>query len=235
VSEVPAATAAVTINTTQPLDRAGPKLVAFLRLLRARYGVGRASLVGWSYGGPVSRAAIRLLRDSGSSITMTSLITLGSPWTGMYPNGINMGDAPISICRNQPTCVAIVRGAGFGSGPQLKAGVVGQLTAKRMTAWNAQQVGVLDAVPLAAIGDDAERFASGPPSAWPNDALVQLPSALDTDVPPAVVPRITRLTFDDVHSATMVWQGRMVLGKAVALTEDPKVLEAMVQAVRAAV
>ena len=222
----------VTVNSTTALDQAGPKLVAFLNLLRSRYGVERVSLLGWSYGGQVARAAIRLLRDSGSPITVTSLITLGSPWTGMYPNDINMGDASIGICKWQPTCVATIVGAGFESSPELKTGVVGQLTAKRMTAWNAQQVGVLDTVPVTAIGGNAVRYAKGSPAAWPNDALVQLSSALATDVPADVVPRITRLTFNDVHSVTMVWQWRVILGKTVSLTEDPKEHAAVIQAVR---
>jgi triacylglycerol lipase len=223
----------VTINTNQALDQAGPKLVAFLDLLRSRYGVSKVSLIGWSYGGQVSREAIRLLRMQRSPIQVTSLITIGSPWTGMYPNNIVMGEESISVCQLQPTCVATAVGASIESDANLKDGVVGQLTTKRMMAWNANQVGVLDNVPVTAIAGDAVQLAGGSPAAWPNDALVQVSSALASDVPQAVVPNITRLTFPDVHSATMAWQWRLVLGKQVSLTEDPAVLAAVVSAVRA--
>lgn len=231
-AQCPQLPANVTVDSTEALTQAGPKLVAFLNVLRARYGVERVSLVGWSYGGQVARAAIRLLRDSGSPITVTSLVTIGSPWTGMYPNDIVMGEAPISVCKRQPTCLATAVGAGFEATPAIRAGVVGQLTESRMTAWNADQVGVLDDVPVTAIAGDRVRLASGSSRAWPNDALVQASSALATDVPAAVVPRITRLTFNDVHSATMVWQWQLLLGKTTSLTEDPKVLAVVAQAVK---
>jgi triacylglycerol lipase len=223
----------VTINTNQALDQTGPKLVAFLDLLHARYGVTKVSLIGWSYGGQVSREAIRLLRAQHSPVQVTSLITLGSPWTGMYPNDIIMGDEPMSVCQLQPTCVATAVGASLESNADLRSGVVGQLTTNRMAVWNAQQVGVLDNVRVTAIAGDAVQLAGGSPAAWPNDALVQVSSALASGLPETVVPHITRLTFPDLHSATMAWQWRPILGKQTALTDDPAVLAAVVSAVRA--
>ena len=217
--------ARVTIDSTADFNATVPALVGFLELLRERYGVQRAALVGWSMGGLMSREAIRSLRDSGSPLRVTSLVTLGTPWEGMHPNDIALGAAPLSLCKVEASCLAVT--AAIALMPASYTWV-SQLSTARMAEVNAQLAGLLNDIPVTAIAGDYYTSRDGAPNVWPNDGFVSRSSALALRVGDAIAPRIKRFTFNVVHGMDLA----NLLFFAKAIWEDPRVIAATVAAVK---
>src|SRR5690606_33878557 len=78
----PGLPAHMTIISIGDLDLAGEHLARFVEHLRTNYGVREIDWVGHSNGGLFARAATRIMQQTGSPVTVRSLVTLGTPWSG---------------------------------------------------------------------------------------------------------------------------------------------------------
>lgn len=220
----------VTVNSVGTIDAAGASLARFLGLLAERYGYRTFDLVGHSMGGLFSRAALGVLRDEASALTVRTLTTIGTPWTGSFPADYVAGDLTLDSLGGDGRIEAVLLGfakevAAFPSG-----GVVTQVTRGYLAGpggWNARQAGILDGPRVTLIGGDAFR-AVGDRQVWPSDGLVSLDSALAADVPASVLPERTAHTFEDVHSIFFAEQFGLPWERA--LTWDPDVLAVVVDA-----
>lgn len=216
--------ARVTVNSVGTIDAAGASLVRFLGLLTERHGYRTFDLVCHSMGGLFSRAALRILRDVASPLSVRSLVTIGTPWTGSFAADYVAGDLSLDALGGDGRLEAVLLGfaeevAAFPAG-----GVVGQVSRRYLagpSGWNARQRGVLDGLRVTLIGGDAFG-AAGSRQVWPSDGLVAVDSALAADVPAAVLPRWTSHTFGDVHSSFFAEQFGLPWERA--LTWDPAVL-----------
>jgi len=191
----------MTIVSTGDIDNAGEHLARFLEHLGAEYGVAELDLVGHSNGGLFARAAIRILRETGSALRVRTLTTLGTPWSGANPLRILAGEVPLAECREQASCLAIVEGMRASMSGQL--GLAPQNTVGYLmgdTGWNAAQAGVLDDIPVLLIAGTALDAPGGDPEFWPNDGLVSRWSALAEAIGPEVLPHRTEVAFPLLHS-----------------------------------
>ncbi len=226
--------AELTVNAVGSIDRAGEHLAAFLAYLSAREGFAEVDLVCHSMGGLFSRAAIRELAAAGHPLRVSSLTTLGTPWTGSFVAEVAGGLADMSLAAGDRRTEGIIvemrdqlmdasEGAGGQVTSQYLAGVDG---------WNERQVGVLDAIPVTIVAGDWFQAEGGDAHAWPHDGLVSLPSALAQHVSPTVVqPRSTHV-FHDVHS--IFFADQLGLPWHQALTWNPEVFQVVLDAIRSA-
>lgn len=197
----PALPESMTVNAVGDIDVAGEHLASFLGYLQISVGVEVIDLVGHSMGGLFSRAAIRVLQESGPNLVIRSLTTLGTPWQGAFAADYAAGALDRSASGDNETIETIMDKFSElaaqhpgGAGEQVTRGYLD------VQGWNDRQAGVLDDIPVTLIGGDHFTLADGVPEVWPNDGLVALSSALAEGVSPAVLPTATRLTFPNVHS-----------------------------------
>lgn len=222
----------LTVDAAGPIDTAGERLAAFLTFLTEREGLQRVHLVAHSMGGLFSRAAIRVLREQGSSLRIASLTTLGTPWNGSYAADHANGDLPLAVAGGDPITEQII--ADF---IVLRDGISGgaaeQVTRRYLTGadgWNERQRGVLDGIPLTIVAGDHFRLDGGDAAAWPHDGLVQLSSALAEGVSADVAAPRHVAVFPDVHS--IYFAEPFGLPWERALTWDPAVRAVVVEAIR---
>lgn len=214
----------LTVNAVGPIDAAGERLAAFLAWLGTRHGVTEVDLVGHSMGGLFSRAAIRELRRSASPVRVRSLVTIGTPWQGGFAADVASGDLDASTAGGDPGTetimrefTALVEASSSGAGEQ----VTGRFL-MGPDGWNAQQVGVLDDIPVTLIAGDHFQHPDGDPAVWPHDGLVTRASATAAEVPTSVLPRRVVHVLPDVHSVYFADQFGLPWERA--LTWDPVVL-----------
>ena len=216
----------MTVNSTGSIDTAGEHLARFINWLHDEKGVTEVDFVAHSMGGLYSRAAIRVLATTNSSVKIRSLTTIGTPWQGSYLSDYANDLIPITECKGDKFCEAgmkdfkpVVLELMSGSGREVnKAFLMGR------NGWNEFQSGVLDEIPVVLIA--GKRFTlPGPanPAVWPNDGLVAEESALAKSVGDPVLPHRRCYTFDDTHSIFVSDQAG--LEWKTALTWDPAVLE----------
>ena len=214
----------MTVNAVGPIDDAGTSLGAFLTHLANSYGVTSVDLIGHSMGGLFSRAAIRELSASGSSLRIRSLITLGTPWQGSFAADYANGDLTLAAADGDQGTETIM--TEFKKLNDASSSGAGEQVTRRYLAvpggWNDQQAGVLDGIPVALIGGDYFQRVGGDRLAWPHDGLVALGSALALDVPDSVLPIRRTQVFPDVHSIFFAHQFDLPWEKG--LTWDPAVV-----------
>lgn len=223
----------MTVNSTGSIDTAGEHLARFANWLHDEKGVTEIDFVGHSMGGLYSRAAIRVLASTNSSVKVRSLTTVGTPWQGSYLSDYANDLIPLSECQGDKFCdnavtsfKARVLELMSGSGREVnKAFLMGR------NGWNEFQSGVLDKIPVVLIA--GKRFtapAPGNPSVWPNDGIVAEESALAKNIGNPILPHRRCYAFADTHSiyvsdlAKLDWK--------TALTWDPQVFEVLNQALR---
>lgn len=193
-------------------DANGAALASFLGFLRDNYGVQRVHLVGHSDGGNWSRAAITQ-NGAYTGVTLQSLTTLGTPYTGAFSADIALATQG-GKCDfkgiEQDICLGlidIVDAVFKDMGPIATK----QLTEDYLTSWNArQQIG---ACPVTTIGGTYLQIPLLPLTFYtPSDALVGQASALakaskDLSFQPIPAPVIPNLQFGGlypvVHSETL--------------------------------
>lgn len=224
---------ALTVNSVGTLDQAGATLHAFLQYLAAEHGVTDAVLVAHSMGGLFSRAAIAQSTQHGSAVSIQGLITIGTPWTGSLLGDYRAGSITLNDARGDHfTEQVLTRSAEFARANS--QGAADQVSAAYLTGptgWNAQQAGMLDAIPVTVLAGSYFATFNAPETVWTHDGLVGLRSASAVDVPSSVLPKPDRATFPDVHSiffaaaAGLPWER--------ALTWDPEVADAITIAVQA--
>lgn len=226
----PALPESMTVNAVGDIDTAGEHLASFLGYLEISVGVEVIDLVGHSMGGLFSRAAIRVLQESGSNLVIRSLTTLGTPWQGAFAADYAAGALDRSASGDDQTIATIMDKFSElaaqhpgGAGEQVTRGYLD------VQGWNDRQAGVLDGTPVTLIGGDHFTLAGGVPEVWPNDGLVALGSALAQGVSTAVLPAATRLTFPAVHS--IFFADALGLPWEKGLTWNPEALAAVSSAI----
>lgn len=219
-SEVPVVLPAeVTINAVGRVDDAGVALAGFLRWMAAEYELGSVSLVGHSMGGLFSRAAIREM--SGDGPRVDRLVTLGTPWDGSVLGDFLDGEISEADAKGDPATLQIfaeVRPYADAN----SQGAAAEVSRRFLRGWNDAQAGVLDGIPVTAIGAGYFAAATEPRQLWPHDGLVSLASGRADEVPSAVLPRVERHSFPD-HVHSIFFADAFGLPWERALTWDPEV------------
>lgn len=211
--------AEVTINAVGRIDDAGVALAGFLRRLAAHEGVRSVDLVGHSMGGLFSRAAIRELGDDGPRVGR--LVTLGTPWDGSVLGDFLDGEVSEGDAHGDAATLQIFTEAR----PYAQAnsqGAADEVSRRYLRGWNDAQAGVLDGIPVTAIGGGYFAAATEPAQLWPHDGLVSLSSGRADEVPAAVLPTVDRHSFSD-HVHSIFFAEAFGLPWERALTWDPEV------------
>jgi len=211
--------AEMTVNAVGAVDDAGVALAAFVRWLGAEHGFESVDLVGHSMGGLFSRAAIRELRPDGPRVER--LVTLGTPWDGAVLGDAVAGDITEADAHGDPATTTILAQA-LAYAAAHSQGAAEQVSRRFLRTWNEKQAGVLDGIPVTAIGAGHFAAASEPAQLWPHDGLVSLRSGRADDVPLEVVPVIDRHSFPD-HVHSIFFADGFGLPWERALTWDPAV------------
>ena len=219
-SEVPVVLPAeVTINAVGRVDDAGVALAGFLRWMGAERELGSVSLGGRSMGGRSSRAAIREM--SGDGPRVDRLVTLGTPWDGSVLGDFLDGEISEADAKGDPATLQIfaeVRPYADAN----SQGAAAEVSRRFLRGWNDAQAGVLDGIPVTAIGAGYFAAATEPRQLWPHDGLVSLASGRADEVPSAVLPRVERHSFPD-HVHSIFFADAFGLPWERALTWDPAV------------
>lgn len=218
----------MTVDSTASIDLAGEHLARFLNYLHTERGVDEVDVVGHSMGGLYSRAAFRVLQQTGSPVHIRSLTTIGTPWQGSYVSDYANDITPLSDCLGDAFCEHAMTGTKAevlrlmsGSGREVNQGYL-----MGAGGWNEFQAGVLDAIPVVLIGGDRFTMPGAVnPTVWPNDGFVATSSELATDISDRVLPHRRCVRFDDTHSIFI--SDSNGLPWDTALTWDPRVLEAL--------
>lgn len=211
--------AEVTVNAVGSIDAAGGALAGFLRWLAAEHGLRSVDVIGHSMGGLFSRAAIRELAAAGPRVER--LVTLGTPWDGAVLGDLVDGGLRDDDALGDPATRQIFAAARPYAAANSE-GAAAEVSQRFLRGWNDAQAGVLDGIPVTAIG--AGFFAHGvePRQLWPHDGLVSLWSGRADAVPAAVLRDVDRHSFpDDVHS--IFFADAFGLPWERALTWDPAV------------
>lgn len=223
----------LTIDTTGGIDRGGASLAAFLGYLHREYGIVTAHLVGHSMGGLFSRAAIGDIKRLGGPVSVRSLTTLSTPWTGTYPADYAAGSLPLSACGTDATCRQVLTDyktkLADVEGPHGAANVIttGRLQGKR--GWNVSQGDDLAGIPVTLIAGDHYRLPGGRSEVWPNDAIVARDSGLARGIDGEPLQVAACLVRPDVHTISLAEAAG--LPWTAAITWDPEVIAAVAASV----
>lgn len=221
--------AELTVNAVGGIDAAGANLSCFLEYLATRFGHREFDLVAHSMGVLFSRAAMRQLGESASSLRIRSLTTVGTPWCGGFAADHAAGDMELHEANGEHLWEQVMT-AFADETRSLPPGNAGQQVAGRFLngpdGWNARQAGVLDELTVTLIAGDA---FTGNGRMWPHDGLVTTASALAAEVPVEVLPHRRTHVFPDAHSiffcdlAGLPWER--------SITWDPDVAAVVVDAI----
>ena len=139
----------MTVNSTGSIDTAGEHLARFVTWLQAEKGVTEVDFVAHSMGGLYSRAAIRVLASTSSTVKVRSLTTIGTPWQGSYLSDYANDLIALSACGGDTFCESAmsdfktrVRELMAGSGREVNTAFL-----MGSGGWNEFQSGVLDQIP----------------------------------------------------------------------------------------
>lgn len=224
--------AAMTVDSTGSIDLAGEHLARFIDWLHTEKHIDEVDLVGHSMGGLFSRAAIRALRAERSPVRVRSLTTIGTPWQGSYLADFVGGAVPLSACLGDRFCESQMKGYARDIAAVHVSGSARELEQSYLTGatgWNSYQAGALDDIPVTLIGGNRFDRAGGDPAVWPNDGVVELRSALARDVEDTVLPHRRCRVVDDTHSDYVSMMTNSA--RDTALTWDPRVLDAVAEAI----
>lgn len=211
--------AEVTINAVGRVDDAGVALAGFVRYVAAEAGLESVALVGHSMGGLFSRAAIRELGTDGPRVER--LVTLGTPWDGSVLGDLLDGEISEDDAHGDPATLQIFAEARPYADANSQ-GAAAEVSRRFLRGWNAAQAGVLDGIPVTAIGAGYFAAADEPRQLWPHDGLVSMTSGRADEVPAAVLPDVTRHSFPD-HVHSIFFAEGFGLPWERALTWDPDV------------
>lgn len=211
--------AEVTINAVGRVDDAGVALAAFLRWLSGERGLESIDLVGHSMGGLFSRAAIRELGGGGPRVER--LVTLGTPWDGSVLGDLLDDEVTEDDAHGDPATLQIFAEARPYADANSQ-GAAAEVSRRFLRGWNDEQAGVLDGIPVTAIGAGFFAAADEPRQLWPHDGLVSLASGRADEVPATVLPIVERRSFPD-HVHSIFFAEGFGLPWERALTWDPAV------------
>ena len=172
----------MTVNSVGDIQIAGVHLANFAHYLQRRFGIKQVDFVAHSMGGLYSRSAIQFLRDTGSSLKVRSLTTLGTPWAGAaFANPKNPND-PNSACDGFIICEELL--TVFGAHGPI---VMVEQRFDQMTALNKANAGALKGIPVTLIVGDAFVKAGGDTNVWPSDGITTPLSGLAVALPDSVI------------------------------------------------
>jgi len=226
--------AELTVNPVGSIDDAGAAVARFLGHLAERHGYEAFHLVSHSMGGLFSRAALRVLATDGSPLTVRSLTTLGTPWTGAFAADHRLGDLARDAIGGDERVEALLAGLAEEASGLPKDNAADQVTRRYLAGpagWNERQAGVLDHLEVTLVaGDLLSWLTVAGRQVSPNDGLVATASALAEEVPDAVLPRRVVHTFPDAHS--VFFCNLLGIPWERALTWDPDVLDVVTEAIK---
>ena len=221
----------MTIMSTGDLDAGGEHLARFVGYLHDRFGVTDVDLVGHSNGGLWSRAAVKVLKDTGSPVMVRSLTTLGTPNVGAIPPRFHAGEIGLAACMGQGFCEKTVTGW-KSLVESADKGLSAEDTVRYLSGpdgWNAAQGAALDGIPVTVLAGTYFTATGGDPTVWPNDGTVSRSSALAEDVSDTVMPWRACWTAPLVH-----WVGytlELGLPWTTSITDSPDALARVDQAI----
>lgn len=219
----------LTLNTIATVPEGGQALQRFVSFLNTEYGVTELDVVAHSLGGPLSRAGIAAIQQSGIPVAVKSLTTIGGPWvTPMLTEPTN-AKRPMSACDGLKPCRTFLGALLTQPNSQPLLEFMGP---SNFPSWSEEQAGVLDDIPVTLIGGTFFKKAGGTPDKWPNDGAIQREASLAIPVSDEVIPWRRCHEYDDTHSlavSELVGEPRDT-----ALTWDPRVAKDVEAAIRSA-
>jgi triacylglycerol lipase len=224
----------MTITSTGDLNAGGERLARFINYLNTEYGVTDVDLVGHSNGGLWSRAAVKVLKDNSSTVTVRSVTAMGTPNTGAIPPRYYAGEIDLAACVGQKFCEDTVKGWA-DLVKALDKGLSAQDTVRFLTGpdgWNTAQGNALDGIPTTFMAGTYFADPAGDPTLWPYDGTVPRHSALAVDVGDDIIPWRACWEAPLVH-----WIGQAeALGQSweLAITNNPDALARVNQAIDSA-
>lgn len=210
----------LTVMSAGDINASGERLARFVGYLHDKYGVTDVDFVGHSNGGLYSRAAIRIMSQLKSPVTVRSLTMLGTPNDGAFPTAYAAGEVGIDECKGDPFCVKFLTVWKQYAGATDK-GLNAEDTWKFMdgttgtNGWNAAQAGYLDKIPVTLIGGSQWNVTGGNPKLWPFDGITPVYSAWAQGVSDNVIPHRACWSAPLTHSifvsdfAGLGWQTAM--------------------------
>jgi pimeloyl-ACP methyl ester carboxylesterase len=217
--------------STGDWNAGGERLARFLGYLHSQYGITDVDLVGHSNGGMWSRAAIKVLKDTKSPITVRSLTTISSPHTGATPPRYHAGEIDISACAGVAFCKRSVKGwAEFVK--TADKGLSAENTVRFTSGpdgWNAAQGKALKGIPVTLLAGTYFEAPSGLPSLWPYDGTVPRYSAWAQDVSSDVIPWRTCWQGPLVH--WIGWADQVGIPRDMSITDNPKAMARVKKAI----
>lgn len=191
----------MTILSTGDWNAGGERLARFLGHLNRQYGVTDVDVVTHSNGGMWARAAIKVLKDTQSSISVRSLTTISAPHTGAFPPRFFAGEVPLAACEGNAFCEQTVKG--WVSLVNAVDKGLSALNTVRYTSgpkgWNAAQGDALRGIPVTLIAGTYFEAARGASDLWPYDGTVPRHSAWAVNVSSDVIPWRTCWSAPLVH------------------------------------
>ena len=203
----------MTVVSSSDINASGEHLARFISYLNTEYGITEVDFVGHSNGGLYSRAAIRIMKQTGSPVTVKSLTMLGTPNDGAFPTRFAAGEIGIDACVGNAFCEA------FNKSwlKYVKTGDKG-LNAEdtynfmRTNGWNAAQAGYLDGIPVVLLAGTFWSEPKGDPELWPYDGITSEYSALAESLGDEIIPHRACWSAPLTHSifvsdvAKLDWQ-----------------------------
>lgn len=225
----------LTVMSTGSIESSGERLARFLGFLGSEYSVTDLDLVGHSNGGLYCRAAIRLLRQTGSALRLRSLTMVGTPNHGGFPTRYVAGEVGLDACVGDDFCIR------FNSQWEQYAGVADKGLNAEDTyrflegpgGWNAAQAGYLDGVAVTMLAGTRWANSAGDPELWPYDGLVSQHSAWGQSLPTSVLDQPHRWSAPLTHSifvsdyaglpwdTALTWNGEALARICQAIDEAP--------------
>ena len=192
----------MTIMSAGDFIASGEAFARFLTYLNTEYGVTDVDLVGHSNGGLYSRAAIRILKQTQSPITVRSLTMLGTPNNGTVPGSYTWGEYAKEDCIGNSFCVKFneqwLTYAGQGDLGLNREDTFKYLNGTR--GWNNAQAGYLDDIPVTLLAGTYFSESGGNPTMWPYDGITSQFSAWAEGVSDDVIPHRTCWVAPLTHS-----------------------------------
>lgn len=180
----------MTVMSAGDINASGEVLARFLTYLHTEYGVTDVDLVGHSNGGLYSRAAIRILKQTNSDLTVRSLTMLGTPNDGSVPGSYTWNEYSKSDCLGDVFCETF-NDQWLKYAADSDLGLNREDTFKYLDApagWNAAQAGYLEGIPVTLMAGTLFTDAAGNPTMWPYDGITSRYSAWAQGVSDTVIP-----------------------------------------------
>lgn len=214
----------MTIMSGGDINAGGEHLARFLTYLQEKFNVTDVDLIGHSNGGLFSRAAIRILTQTNSSLNFRSLTMMGTPNEGSFPTAYAAGEIGIDKCVNDPFCTEF-NTMWLAYAGQADKGINNENTFKFLDGvnstdgWNEAQAGFLDDIPVTMLAGTNWSNPDGDPKYWPFDGIVAKYSAWAEGVSDDVIPHRTCWSAPLTHSifvsdfAKLDWQTALTWNK----------------------